>query len=294
MNPLLLALDANTALADALAEKAGLERLPHQLRRFPDGESYLRLLGDCRDREVIILCGLQQPDAIALPLLFCADTLRELGARAVGVIAPYLAYMRQDQRFHAGEAVTSRIFAQLLSAHVDWLLTIDPHLHRYASLDAIYTIPAQALSAMPLVAQWLRAHVERPLLIGPDSESAQWVAALAQRIEVPYLVLEKLRRGDRDVEISVPDVARWTTHTPVLIDDIISTGHTMLETIGHLRRAGLCAPVCIGVHGLFAGDAYERLIAGGAARVVTTNSVPHPSNAIDVSALLAKAIAQRG
>src|SRR5690606_5480441 len=278
------------ALLAGLRAYAAVESGRCEIRRFPDDESYVRVLDDCRGRRTAILCSLNQPDDRILQLVFLAATLRELGAQSVGLIAPYLAYMRQDKRFHEGEAITSRLFAAQLSAQFDWLITVDPHLHRYRSLSEIYSIPHRLVHAAPLLSTWIQQHVERPLLIGPDSESAQWVEAVAHSAQAPFIVLDKIRSGDRDVMVSTPDVTRWSTHTPILVDDIISTGHTMLQTIAHLCGVGLPAPICIGVHGLFAEQADARLIAAGAARIVTTNSVPHASNAIDLSAALMAAL----
>lgn len=289
--PLLFSLDGNAALAAGLRAQAGLAAGACEIRHFPDGESYVRIDSDCRDRDTVLLCSLARPDALILPLLFCAGTLRELGARSVGLVVPYLAYMRQDKRFNPGEAVSSRLFAPLLSERFDWLVTADPHLHRYHSLDVIYTLPNTVVHSAPLLSDWIRREVQHPLLIGPDGESAQWVQAVAERAGAPFQVLEKVRRGDRDVEVSAPAAGGLSGHTPVLVDDIASTGRTLLEGIAGLRAAGLPAPVCVVVHGLFADDAYAQLRAT-AARVVTTNAVAHPSNAIDLSALLAQAVAQ--
>ena len=111
--------------------------------------------------------------------------------------------MRQDRRFKPGEAITSRQTAELLSNAFDWLVTVDPHLHRYGSLSEIYRIPTHVVHATPLISKWIREHVANPLIIGPDSESEQWVSAVANDAGSPYSVLEKVRRGDRDVEISV-------------------------------------------------------------------------------------------
>ena len=151
-------------------------------------------------------------------------------------------------------------------------------------------MPAVAVHAAPLLADWIRDNVERPLLIGPDGESAQWVRAVAEAAAAPHVVLEKVRHGDLDVEVSVPQVERWRTHIPVLVDDIVSSGRTLIETLGHLKKAGMQPPVCVAVHGIFAGDAYRDLIAAGAAQIVTTNTVRHQSNAIDVAPLLADAV----
>jgi ribose-phosphate pyrophosphokinase len=110
----------------------------------------------------------------------------------------------------------------------------------------------------------------------------------------PYVVLEKVRRGDREVEVSVPEVSRWRGHTPVLVDDIISTARTMIQTVGHLRGAGLRPPVCVGVHAVFAGTAYEDLLASGTGGVVTCNTIPHPSNAIGLTSLIAEGVREVG
>ncbi|MEO3429588.1 ribose-phosphate pyrophosphokinase [Pelagibius sp. CAU 1746] len=288
MEPLLVALDEEDPLASPLAAALGAERAQMNRRSFPDGESYLRYDSSPAGRSVILLCSLDRPDSKFLPLAFAAATARELGATSVGLVAPYLAYMRQDRRFQPGEAVTSTCFAGLVSREVDWLVTVDPHLHRHHSLAEIYSVPAVTLHAAPLLAAWIRDNVERPLLIGPDSESAQWVSAVAGA--APHVVLEKVRHGDRDVEISIPHVERWSGYTPVLVDDIVSSGRTLIETLGHLRRAGLAPAVCVAVHGIFAGAAYRELLAAGASRVVTTNTLCHESNEIDVVPLLAEGV----
>ena len=283
------------ALAPATADDA---RAPHPpveqgtltLRRFPDGETYVRVETPMRDRDVALVCTLDRPDDKLLPLLFLAATARDLGATRVGLVAPYLAYMRQDRRFSEGEGMTSTYFAALLSRSFDWLVTVDPHLHRRSSLGEIYSIPTEVVHAAPALAEWIRASVRRPLLIGPDSESAQWVAAVAGMAGAPSIVLEKVRRGDRDVTVAVPEVERWRDHTPVLVDDIISTARTMIETVRHLGRAGLAAPVCVGVHAVFADGAFDELRAAGAAIVVTGNSIPHVSNAIDLSVGIARGV----
>lgn len=297
MRPLLLTYPGNEALGDGLRRALGAEAVRFEMRHFPDGETCLRIDSDVEDQAVAILCSLRDPDARFLPLAFLADTLRELGARQVGLVAPYLAYMRQDRRFQPGEAITSASFARRLSGEFDWLVTVDPHLHRRRSLGEIYTVPTEVAHAAPLLAEWIRAHVTAPLVIGPDAESEQWVREVAEAVPCPFVVLEKTRRGDRDVEVSaIPDLERWTGRTPVLIDDIVSSAHTMIEAVRQLRErreAGRAAPVCLGVHGVFAQAAYEMLRLAGPANIITTNSIPHPTNAIDLSAVLATPVRRR-
>jgi ribose-phosphate pyrophosphokinase len=252
------------------------------VRRFPDGEVYVRIDAQVADRDVVLVCGLDKPGDKILPLLFLAATARDLGARRVGLIAPYLSFMRQDSRFNPGEGVTATYFAKLLSGAVDWLVTLDPHLHRLRSLDAIYTIPSRVAHAAPAIAAWIKREVPQPILVGPDAESEQWVCAVASLCDAPCVVLEKVRHGDRDVEVSPPDLAKHRGRTPVLVDDIISTARTMIATVGHVTSAGAAPPVCIGIHAVFADRAHDDLLAAGAARIATCNTIAHRSNAIDV------------
>lgn len=270
------------------------EPVAFEMRRFPDGETYLRIDSDVEDRQIALVCTLHQPDVKFLPLAFMTDTLRELGARSVGLVAPYLAYMRQDRRFRAGEALTSASFARLICGQFDWLVTVvDPHLHRRHSLAEIYTIPTAVVPAASLLAEWIGKHVRTPLVIGPDAESEQWVSLVAAAVPCPHVVLEKIRHGDRVVTVSrIPEINRWEGYTPVFVDDIISSGRTMIEGVGRWRSAAGSAPICLGVHAVFSSGAYEALRAAGAARVVTTNSISHDSSEIDLSDALLEPIRQ--
>lgn len=274
-----------TYLADKLLEGTSLQKGEISITRFPDNESNIRFNTSVQDQDIFILCGLDNPNQKAMPLLFFSETAKELGAKTVNLLAPYLGYMRQDKRFHDGESVTSSIFARFLSRHIDFLATIDPHLHRHKSLDEIYTIPNKVLHATDLVGTWIKENVTNPVLIGPDEESHQWVADIALKIDVPFLVLHKDRYGDKEVKVTVPKVDTYKRHTPVLVDDIISTARTMIDTVTHLSENGMNAPICIGIHAIFAEDAYDLLEKSGAQKIVTCNTIPHPSNGIDVSSL---------
>ncbi|QGZ37745.1 ribose-phosphate pyrophosphokinase [Pseudoduganella flava] len=292
MQRLIFALPGNEAFAGALARHCDGELGRIETRAFPDGESYVRLHGAPQGRPVDIVCTLERPDTQFLPLAFTADAARELGASEVNLVAPYLAYMRQDKRFQDGEAVTSRTFARLVSSTFDSLVTVDPHLHRYPALAAVYTIPTITLQAAPLLADWIGGHVAAPLIVGPDEESAQWAGAIARRIDAPYAVLTKTRHGDRHVEIAVPDLSAWRDRTPVLVDDIASSGRTLAVAAQQLAGQGLRQPECAVVHALFGADTWNTL-RPLFARLVSTDTVPHPSNGISVAGLVADAIVHR-
>lgn len=279
---IVIALPGNEELAESIGSRLGAALGSIQTRTFPDGETYLRFEDHLEGRTVILVCSLNKPDAKFLPLVFAADAARELGATKVILVAPYLCYMRQDQRFHPGEAVTSVSFARRLSNAFDGLVTVDPHLHRYRSLDQIYSIPTRVVHSAAAIAAWIEKQEPSGVLIGPDIESEQWVGDVAARAGSPHRVLRKQRFGDRNVKIELPDLTEFRERRPVLIDDIVSSGRTMIETSRLLKQQGLAAPVCIAVHALFTPET-ERQLLELASRVVTTNTVPHHTNGIDLS-----------
>jgi ribose-phosphate pyrophosphokinase len=290
MSTIFFTFPGNELLSENLRKFIGSEKGEFVLRHFPDGETYVRTLSEVKGKKVVVVCTLDRPDTKFLPLYFFCRLLKEQGAGHVCLISPYLSYMRQDKQFEPGEAVTSNYFAGLLSSFIDRLITIDPHLHRHTRMSEIYSIPCDVLHAAGSISAWIRKNVERPLVIGPDSESDQWVSEVAADAGAPYKVLSKIRKGDHEVEISLPEIKEFTSHTPVLVDDIISTAATMIQTVGHLKAAGMKSPVCIGVHAVFAGDAFERLKDSGAKSVVTCDTIPHESNAILLTDMIASAL----
>jgi ribose-phosphate pyrophosphokinase len=284
-----LAIPGNEEQAHKLAARLAADLVDVHVRTFPDGELYVRIGRELAGRDAIIVGSLYPaPAEKFLSVAFVAATARDLGARRIGLVAPYLAFMRQDVRFQAGEGVTSTYFARLVSSAVDWLVTVDPHLHRIPSLDGLYTIPTTVARAAPAIARWVATEVRDPVLIGPDAESVQWVSAVAEQCGAPYVILEKTRRGDRDVSISTP-TGRWNGHTPVVIDDIVSTGRTMVEATRQLRAAGSAAPLCIAIHAVFADSVHDELVSAGASGIVTCDTIPHASNRICVADPIAEA-----
>jgi len=288
MKPILFDFPNSSLLGATLRENINGEEGKIVIHPFPDGETYLRVQNMVKDRDIIIHSTLFDPNPWILNLLFLADSLRAQGAKRVGLITPYLSYMRQDKVFQTGEALTSKTFAGLLSSYFDYLITVDPHLHRYRSLDEIYSIPTIVVKAAPLLSEWIHKNVGNPFLIGPDEESTQWVKEIAKKL--PYIVLSKVRHEDGHVDITWPIGVNLEHKTPVLVDDIISSGATMVQAILHLKTLTPIAPICVAIHPIFAYNAYQNLWDAGVKDIVTTNSIPHPSNQMDLTQLLVEAL----
>jgi ribose-phosphate pyrophosphokinase len=285
-NTVLFSFPENEDLGKILVQKTGFEFGKLTIREFPDRESFVQIFTEVKNKNIIILCGLDKPNSKIMPLIFLADLCRELGAKKITLVTPYLGYMRQDKRFNDGEAITSRTFAGILNNYFDSGVTIDPHLHRYHSLSQIYKIPFKTLRASDTVAQWIKENIVNPVLIGPDEESEQWVSDIGTKADIPFMILKKIRRGDKDVEISIPDIEKYKKCVPVLVDDIISTARTMIGTVKHLNKTGMNKTVCVGIHAVFAGDGYDALKNSGVADIVTCNTIPHITNRIDISEII--------
>lgn len=287
-----LFLAGNRSLFEGVVEERGLSVVETERRQFPDGETYFRVTSDVGNRKVLLFCSLDRPDSKFLPMVYAAETLREQGANSVGLLAPYLAYMRQDKAFKPGEAVTSRYFAELVDDKFDGLVTVDPHLHRYDSLDELYSIPSRVLHADRTIGRWVKSNVSKPVLIGPDSESEQWVGQIAEATDLPYTVLRKERHGDREVTVEFPPDFNPSHRQPVLVDDIVSTAGTMTQATKMLLDEGLGNPICVCVHPVFAEGAYADLRAAGADSIVSCNTIDHPSNGIDLTETVSQGITE--
>ncbi|MFT3664706.1 ribose-phosphate diphosphokinase [Piscinibacter sp.] len=290
---LLLAFADEHDLAAKLAAELGCRLATIAEHRFPDGEIKLTLPSPLLE-QVVVLRGLQQPNERLVQLLLAAKTARRLGARHLALVSPYLAYMRQDIEFHPGEAISQPIVAGFLGELFERVVTVDPHLHRIASLDEV--MPGSrgtALSAAPLLGAWIAAQwpagATLPLLAGPDEEADQWVRAAGERTGLQGFVCRKTRRGDRDVEVELPDID-IAGREIVLIDDVASTGHTLVQAARALLKRGVAVVDAAVVHALFDRDAVTRLHDAGIRRIWSTDAVPHASNVVSIAPLLAAAL----
>ena len=286
---LVLAFDDEAEAARALGRALGWPMAVIDRHRFPDGETRLRLPASLPDR-VVIWRGLHQPNEKLAELLLASAGARELGAIHLTLVAPYLAYMRQDAAFTPGEVVSQRHLGRALAAWFDAVVTVDPHLHRVPSLDLI--LPGRrgvALGAAPLLGRWVAQQAPGALLLGPDEEAAQWAAAAGQAGGLAHAVCVKQRNGDRDVDVVLPSVA-VAGRAVVLIDDMASTGRTLVAAAQGALAAGAASVDVAVTHALFIGDAVEQLRLAGVRHVWSTDAVPHPSNVVSVLPLVAAAL----
>lgn len=286
---MILAFPDYLSQAQRLAACLGVPLAEVALHHFPDGESLIRLPPSL-PAHLIICRSLNQPNDKLIELLLCATTARELGGRRLTLVAPYLSYMRQDIANQPGEAVSQRIIGKLLAELFDDVLTVDPHLHRISSLtQAIPIKNAVSLTAAHEIELFLKEKLKHALLLGPDSESKQWVGAIADNIGFDYAIADKNRLGDKQVEMSLPD-RDFSKQAVVIIDDMASTGRTLAKAAGLLQAAGCKDIYAVVTHALFCGDAYAHILKAGVKNIWTTDSIDHPSSCIRLDALLADAI----
>jgi len=286
---LVLAFDDEMVQARALAAALDWDCAIVERHRFPDGETRLRLPPQLPP-QVALLRGLQQPNEKLAELMLAAAGARELGTTRLTLVSPYLAYMRQDIAFTPGEVVSQRHLGRLLAACFDAVVTVDPHLHRVATLDEV--VPGRrgiALTAAPLLGAWIARQMPAAMLLGPDEEAAQWVRLAAQAHGLDHAVCHKQRRGDRDVDVALPAVP-VAGRAVVLFDDVASTGRTLVAATRGLLQSGAASVDVAVTHGLFVDDAVAQIRAAGVRHIWSTDCVPHASNVVSVVPLLAQAL----
>ncbi|MBI4017003.1 MAG: ribose-phosphate diphosphokinase [Candidatus Aenigmarchaeota archaeon] len=285
---MIIGLSRSVSLAKEISRLTGEKFVQLNSKRFPDGELYLRFPKQISRKVVLVQSMHPAPDNAIIEAIFAGKTAREIGAKKVTLAAPYLAYLRQDKRFKKGECVSNRIMAGLLD-FFDEIITIDPHLHRISSLQEIFSNKARHITANQLIADFISKNHPDSILIGPDIESGQWAAEIAKKINHPFTILKKKRYSAETVRVKVhaPEVVKG--RTVILVDDIISTGHTMLEPIKQLKKLGAKKIICICVHGIFAENALEKLKHAGA-EVIATNTIANHAAKISVAGIIAEHI----
>jgi ribose-phosphate pyrophosphokinase len=276
--------DGARRLADALGVPCHIA----EVHRFPDGESLVRLPEAVED--AVVYRSLDRPNDKLIELALAASVLRRQGARRLSLVAPYLAYMRQDAVFRPGEPVSQTVIGAWLAQMFDRLVTVEPHLHRTPLLDQVFAgRPGVALSGAEPIARHLLASGVAPgtVIVGPDEESAPLVEGIAGRLGLEGVVGRKVRHGDRDVAVDLPPFP-FAGRPVVIVDDVISSGATIFTCADEIRRRGGEPALVCGVHALFPEEVAERFDAERLP-VVSCDGVPHASNAIPLAAMIAAA-----
>jgi ribose-phosphate pyrophosphokinase len=283
------AFPGDEAQARRLSESLGVPLLPVDHHVFPDGESLITVKP--AQGAVALYRSLDQPDCKLMPLLLAADALRRAGAQRVVLVAPYMAYLRQDAVFKPGQALSRDVLGRLLGERFDAVVTVEPHLHRTRDLSPIFCgIPVVALSAAAPLAEALLPMRQNALVIGPDAEAEAWTAALARTLGARHLSISKVRQGDRRVELTWPEADQVAAHAVILADDICSTGATLEAALRHLSRMDPASIDVVVAHALFDGATEARLRKAGARRLISTDSCPHPTNAAPLADMMAQAL----
>lgn len=290
MKKIVLSFSYSQILARKIAKKLNAEFSLVKVKEFPDKEKLIQINTDVKNKQIIVVDSLFNPDEKILDICLTADTAKDVGAKQVILVAPYLCYLRQDKRFHKGESISSKTIAKIISPFFSKLITIDPHLHRYKSLGIIYRLKTKVLTANSLIGEYVKTHYTNSVIIGPDEESYQWVEVIAKIAGAEVTVCKKTRFSSRNVKVVLKNNIKIKGKEVIIVDDIISTAHTMIEAAKHVKKYKPKSITCIGVHGLFVENAYKKLKKAGVDSVITTNSIQHITNKIDLSCLISKNI----
>lgn len=275
-------------IAGKIAKKLKKPYSELKAKRFPDGEIYVRFMKDVKGKEIVLVQSFYgYVNDCVMEAIFAAETARDLGAKSITLVAPYFAYLRQDSRFHPGECISIEVMGNLFSKYFNKIIIIDPHLHRQTKLNNLFKTKTQKLTSNPNIASYIKKNIKNALIVGPDWESYKWARKVAEQINYPFVILEKKRLSGRKVRISISRKIDIDNKTVVFVDDIISTGHTILEAAKKLRAMGAKKFYCIAVHGIFVENALEKLRKANI-KVVTTNTIPNNVARIDVSGIIAE------
>ncbi len=284
---------SSTELGRKIAEILGVETVSVAHKKFPDSESYIRLEEEVKGEEIVIVQSTGPPqDTNLIQLFILADAAKDLGAKRIIAIVPYLAYARQDKRFLPGEAISIQTIGKLLkTSGINELITVNVHESKVLEK---FEIPAKSISAIGLLADYFKSKgLERAFALAPDEGAAEFAIEASKVLGGDYGWLHKerdrytgeVRTEEKNLDVSGKDA--------IIFDDIISTGGTTANAVKILRKQGARRVFAACVHPLMIGNAKERILQAGAEEIVGTDSVPSNVTIVSLAPLLAKALVEK-
>ena len=279
---IVLGLTATNGVDKELAEILGVRHVAVEHKLFPDGESYIRIPISVEHEHIVIVQSTYKPqDKHLLELLLAIEAVKDLGAQTITVVAPYLAYARQDKRFRTGEAISIKtVLRSIRCAGADVLITVEIHKEHVLTY---FTGTAVNVSAMDALAEYFKDKVVEPLVLAPDIGALPRAKRFAEIVGGDYDYLEKIRdRVTGEVRVKPKNIS-VKDRIVIIVDDIISTGKTMALAAEQALEHGAREVYAACAHALFVNDAYERLMKAGIREVVATNTVPVPRGVVSTS-----------
>ena len=284
---------ASDVLSLKVGRELGITVSKLQAKKFPDGEKYVRIMDDVKGGTVIVIQSMYNPaDEHLFEYFLLVKALKDLGAKRVIGVIPYFAYARQDRRFNPGESISFQTVTRLIeNVGTDELFTIDTHLHRVNDISKVFNIPAHNLSVVPLLTQYVKQNftLDKPIVIAPDEEAEQWAKISSEILNTDYDALEKIRLGPDKVEIKTR-LRSVNNRNVVVVDDIISTGGTMVETVKILIHYGANRIIVMCSHPLLIGDSYAKILDAGAEAIIGSDTVPSPVSLVSAAPVIAEAL----
>ena len=273
-----------------------------EITKFPDGEKYVRYHDKVENEDVVLIhpMGLT-PDELFIEYLLICSALKDGKAKSIVTFVPYFAYARQDSRFNPGEPGSFHLVSKIIDdLGIDMIYTIDLHLQRVNDLsELIKNTPTKNLSAVPDIATWIKnnAGLNNPIVLGPDEESEQWAKVAAETIGVDYEIMIKTRYSATEVSITTKEGKPLPVNGKdvVIIDDIISSGGTIIEAVKLVKEAGAGKIVVGCTHPVLRGktqfdSALANIYNSGVSIVVGTDSVPSQVSYVSIASVIAKTL----
>ena len=277
-------------LAKELASVMGCDYIQAATTTFPDGECYTRIDAEKLDADVVIVQP-TSPDSKLIELLLLQDAVRRLGAKSITLVIPYFGYARQDRVFKPGEPESAKVMCQHLDMNCDRVITVD--IHKEAVLN-YFNHPHKDLKAAPVIAEYFKGK-GIDMVLSPDIGAAGRAKMVGEVMGVPYDHLEKTRLSGTDVRIA-PAKADVKGKKVLIVDDMISTGGTIIAAAYALREAGAAGISVACTHGVFVNNAIEKFTGSSLDALLSCNTLNNPVSHISVASLIAEAIkdAQKG
>jgi len=284
---------ASQALASEVAKELNDKLCTVETRKFPDGERYFRIKDNipCDEKVCVIQSTGYPQDENMMELFFILDTLSDMGVEEITVISPYLGYSRQERRFKDYECISAKATSRLIqSMNVKSLISIN--LHEESICD-LYDIPVYNLSAMPAIADYISnmGFDDKPVILAPDKGAQNFAKEIAEILDTDYDYLEKVRLSPEVVETKTKNIS-VDNRAVVIIDDIISTGGTIVNAIEILKNQGATSVNVFCVHPVLVNDAVLKINAAGADTLKATNTLNNEVAVISVAKTLADKIRQ--